>query len=401
MDCTTQRAVNVITAAAIGGLIGYIGWGHGFTILAALMPIVWMIARSRLAAFAGAFAYYLAGSRVIPSAAEVFFGEASSLALGVTLWLASAAALALPWGLLQGGMSVASRSLRLAAALTLVSLPPLGFIGWLNPILGAAQVVSGYGVGSLVLGAILLGALALPLPRTPLRMAVSILSLALVVGSQALNSPVPATPSGWVGLTTHVGPSPEGLSEELERYRNLIELTNAALSDSTVTVIVLPEQFAGYWNRNAQRFVEAAVGPTLRSRDATLIFGAAIPTGEKARTTNSLLIFDGNSWSQYDARHAVPVSMWRPWAHDSTATKPMQSGVVSVHGQRALISICFEDYVVWLPLWSLLTESPDLILSSGNGWWVRGSAAQQIQLEHIEAWANIFHIPLVRALNAS
>ena len=73
--------------ALAGALVGWAAWGYGFTPLAALFFLLWGAARNRKVAYLTALAYYLAGSRVIPGAAAVFFGAGTSLALGIGLWL--------------------------------------------------------------------------------------------------------------------------------------------------------------------------------------------------------------------------------------------------------------------------------------------------------------------------
>lgn len=387
--------------ALAGALVGWAAWGYGFTPLAALFFLLWGTARNRKVAYLTALAYYLAGSRVIPGAAAVFFGEDTSLLLGIGLWLVAAALLALPWGLLhcaQGGLRNAWRPF---AALFLVTVPPLGFVGWLNPLLGTSLILPGLGFVSLVVGLVLAIWLSL-LPARHCSSWKSGLIAALISLIGIAGQPSPASMPGWVGLTTHEGKTPEEMNDRMIRYSRTQELIGAAVREEGTKVVVLPEQFLGRFNLDTERALQYLLGPMLIERSAHALIGAALPTGEGKRTANVLMHFDGNQWSPIKARFAVPVSMWKPWADDSTVINPLDLRLFEVAGKTAHVSLCFEDYMLWLHLGVFLSnERPDLIIAAANGWWVREGKAQAIQDEHINAWARIFSLPLVRALNAS
>jgi hypothetical protein len=384
-----------------GAVIGWAAWGYGFTPLAALFFLAWGAAGSRRIAYLTALAYYLAGSRVIPNAAAVFFGENTSLWLGVALWLTAGALLALPWGLLHTtSPRLKDRAWRLVAALALVTLPPLGFVGWLNPILGTALIVPGWGAVSLLIGLVL----ALWLGTLPTRKAA--FSTALAVTLIALVSLIGQAPTkgydGWAGVTTHAGKMPIAHEERLIRFSETESLVKATLKDTHTRVVVLPEQHLGDFNKNTRHAMTFMLADTIKARGATVLIGAAWPTGEAYKTTNALMVFDGETWTPIHARFAVPVSMWKPWADDSTVINPTDLRIFTVAGKKVHVSMCFEDYMPWFHLGVLLgNERPDLIVASANGWWVREGKAQAIQDEHIQAWARIFDLPLVRAVNAS
>ncbi|ENO78993.1 conjugal transfer protein TraB [Thauera sp. 27] len=387
--------------ALAGALVGWAAWGYGFTPLAALFFLLWGAAPNREVAYLTALTYYLAGSRVIPGAAAVFFGENTSLLLGIGLWLVAAGLLALPWGLLhcaQGGLRNAWRPL---AALCLVTVPPLGFVGWLNPLLGTSLLLPGLGFVSLVVGLVLAIWLSLLPARRCSRWKSGL--IAVLIGLIGLaGQPSPTSMPGWVGLTTHEGKTPEEMSDRMIRYSRTQELVESAVREEGTKVVVLPEQFLGRFNLDTERALQYLLGPMLAERSAHALIGAALPTGEGKQTANVLMHFDGAHWSPIKARFAVPVSMWKPWADDTTVINPTDLRLFEVAGQTAHVSLCFEDYMFWLHLGVFMTNKrPEVIIAVANGWWAQDGKAQAIQDEHINAWARIFKLPLVRSLNAS
>lgn len=66
-----------------------------------------------------------------------------------------------------------------------------------------------------------------------------------------------------------------------------------------------------------------------------------------------------------------------------------------------MLSLCYEDVVMWLPLMSFAADpAPEVIVSMANVWWASMSPTViDIQREHVEAWARIFDVPLMRAIN--
>lgn len=385
--------------ALAAALCGFFAWGHGLTPLAALIVPLWFLSESRWQAWLIMFAYFMAGSRTIPLSSAVFFEQGTSIGFGLLLWCLSAALLAAPWALFRPGSTLSNRIAHLTVAIALSVLPPIGLIGWTNPWLGAALIVPGFGWWSLILGFALL-ALCAYVPRgRPLGNLAGAFAVVVLASAVWAARDLPSPPSQWIGVEMHAGKAPESAPEQLARQLAVVQAIDAALAQGK-QVIVLPEQILGTWSDTWRYFLDATIGPALRESSATLVVGAAVPTGQEARTFNAMLTYDGQSWAQANARFAIPVSMWKPWRHDSTEVEWLTSGIYEVGDQRVMLSLCYEDLLVWTALLSF-AHKPDLIVSMANAWWAGGGPAiLDIQREHIEAWARIFNVPLVRALNA-
>lgn len=382
------------------GLTGWAAWGYGLTPLAALFFLIWGASSNRKVAYLAALAYYLAGSRIIPGAASVFFGEDSSLLLGIVLWLSASTLLALPWGLLFTDDRTWRRLPRLLLVLVLVTIPPLGFIGWLNPMLGTALIAPGLGFGSITIGLMIAAWLTLLPVHSPQWR--SALAATLIVLVAIVGQPAPKSMPGWVGLQTSDGRFPDEHEARLLRYATIQSHVERYAAEPATKVIVFPEQHLGDFNRDVELGMSHLLQPSILGKGIHLLIGAAYPTGNGKRTSNALLHFDGETWVPIHARFAVPVSMWKPWSDETTEVDPFNLNLIEVASSKIHYSLCYEDYMPWLHLGVLLmNERPDLIVAAANGWWVQKGKAQAIQDEHIRAWARIFDLPLVRALNAS
>lgn len=390
------RTASLTTLAAACGLFG---WGYGINSIAAFVVPIWFLSQSRLHAWLAMFVYFLAASRTIPFSSAVFFEEGSSPVLGVFLWVGSAAILAAPWAIFRPAASSARRIAHLVVAIIVSVVPPVGLIGWTNPILGAALVVPGGGWVSLGIGFALLAACAWVDRRHPLRSLAAPATVVLLASITHLHTELAPPPKHWVGATMHAGHAPTGAIQQAERQLAVIAAIDDGLAKNA-RVIVLPEQILGTWSATWHLFLEASIGAQLREHKAQVLLGAAVPISSSERTFNSAIVYDGTSWRQANARFAIPVSMWKPWSAQSTVVEWFADGTYWIDGRKILLSLCYEDLLVWPALLSFI-HKPQLIVSMANAWWAgAGPKILDIQREHIEAWARIFNVPIVRAVNA-
>lgn len=131
---------------ALGVVLGYLAWHPEATQWWVLpLPLIWVASRTRLAAFLLWLGYYLAGARDVPVIFACFFPESWS-GWGVATWLIHAALLSLPWAVFWREKPTTRRAILSAvAALLVTTLPPLGILGWLSPLLLAGEAFPGTG----------------------------------------------------------------------------------------------------------------------------------------------------------------------------------------------------------------------------------------------------------------
>src|SRR3984893_18592513 len=136
----SSRLVLPVVAASTSA----IAWnGHLAAIPVSLVaPLLVYHTKSRKHAYASMFSYYAGASWPLIPGARAFFGVQGTPIIGLSLCLAAAVLLALPWGFLfTRGRGRAAFCVPLCILLT--AIPPLGIIGWASPLLSAGLLFPG------------------------------------------------------------------------------------------------------------------------------------------------------------------------------------------------------------------------------------------------------------------
>lgn len=382
---------------AAGGALAFVAWtGPEWAGLATLLPLLWIASSDRKTAALTVFAYYLVGARSTPDSAWAFFQNEHSFILGIGLWIAAAALQATPWIVAwKASPSPGQLALRLLLVIAALTIPPLGWIGWLNPWLAASSVFPSMGWGAIAAGLLLL--LTFPLLWLGHHRAI-VISAALVLASVQifLPAPVATAPHAWVGMETHWGgpPKPATLGE-LQRWKQ-IALETETQFNAGAAVVVFPEQIAGVSGARAEVFLAAYLKPQLAA-GKSLVFGSTVY--EQSRPFNVASILSADEKNRYLARQSVPFAMWKPWNAESFDTAWLGRNAFNIGGQKVAFSVCFEDFLFGLGLLSFLHERPDVIVSIANAWWAVGNGEIDVQHLHVKLLARIFDVPLIRAIN--
>lgn len=391
-------------STATGALVALAAWypGH-WQVFLLLLPAAWSRVRGRSAAFAIWVGYYLTGARDIPVVSMRFFsgyGEVmrpEALLLGFALWIAQAFVLAAPWALLkpEANATAIHHASRAAVATVLVTVPPLGIIGWLSPAYVSSELFPDWKLAGLVLG---VTALACGASVSQSRLARHIATLLLILSLVARGfAVVPVSPSRWVAPDTRFGRFDQSsyvlLYSRTQQVRALAQRTFAA----GATVVVLPEEIVGLW-RPAMGYWWHDDIQAFTATNRTLIIGMDLTvSGTPLRYTDSAVIVGANH-GRMDSRQPVPVTLWRPGATVSAIRGSLMQPYATVAGKSVAFSICYED-LLWWPHWRLLLQSPDVLVSLSNSWFDSDLALADIQRQGIAAIARLSGAPLLRAVN--
>ena len=124
----------------------------------------------------------------------------------------------------------------------------------------------------------------------------------------------------------------------------------------------------------------------------------AIPGSD--RYNNALLIVGEHPHPAVYQRIPVPGGMWNPFERrGSFALNLFGSGTVDVGGERAAVLICYEQLLTWPMLCSAL-ERPTLLIAISNEAWTAGTVVPNVQHACGRAWARLFGLPLISAINS-
>lgn len=378
----------ILVAAAV--VIGLIGWSGDPRLLPAAMlfPALWALVPTRLATAFVAAGYFLAASRGLPQGVSNFYG--AGFEAGIALWLAASSLFVVTHTLLWTKRSGRGRVIRYGIIAVLLSVPPIGIVGWAHPITAAGILFPGW--SWLGLGAAAVGLVVMTTRYQP----IAILTLGGLWLWSAANWTAPAPPQGWVGVDTTFGGSNGQYADYQQHLRTINSVREEARAGASV--IVLPESALGAWTPTSERLWTGA----LQDLDVTVYGGGVIV--DATGYDNVMLELSGqDAVVRYRERMPVPVSMWQPWLRlrgepAGARADFFANPVVSVRGTRVATLICYEQLLVWPILQSAL-GSPDILVAPSNGWWTAGTNIVPIQVTASTAWASLYYLPLVTAIN--
>lgn len=386
--------MRTLLLSVLGALCGF-SWGSmggaAFIALAALLPLLWGIANRRLEAGAVALAYYLAASHGLPFGVGIFFEDTAPVWFGWLLWLVVGSINASVWFLLWS-KNQSSLGVRAILAIAITALPPLGVVGWNNPLVSSGVFFPGMGFVGLFFMIFLFSALALRR-----WMIVGIFAGAAVIANVSFYLwPKPLNSSEWSALNTDFPRlQTNSYNQITSRVQNIIDAANKVLPGH---VLVLPETILPARNPSlsfAWLLIDD-VAASLKNKNALLLVGSETE-GENNKKNNVLLAL-GDTTSVLVQRVPVPIGMWRPWEKNTFEMNLFDSGIAVIKNRKIAFAICYEQLLVF-PIVSSMAHRPELLIGAANDWWARDTNIPAIQSQSLDTWGRLFGVPVVRATN--
>jgi apolipoprotein N-acyltransferase len=324
---------------------------------------------------------------MLPGAA-VFYGSEANPGGIFWMWVGFAVLMGAPWALL---CSPSPRRLAWAipACFVITSSPPLALASVCNPLTSAGVLMpstSWFGLAA----TIALATFMAVLPRYGVSVWFVVLGIACLT-----YHPAPSLPH-WQGIDTKFGGSGINLPDPVTEYRNAQFIQQAALA-SRASVIIFPETSVHRWNSSTDLFW----GPELQlvqKQGKTLLIGADVSIPGRTAYKNVVIIRGNTAANEFQQRVPLPVAMWKPGAADSVPLNLNGAGTLQIGHERAAILVCYEQLLIW-PVLTSMTERPTVLVGLANDYWAKDTIIPSIQHSCLEAWARLFHIPLVRAVN--
>lgn len=395
-------------------LVAVAGLAHGQECInltpAIIFPFVWLCSDTRLKAFILALTYYIVASRGLYLSAPVFFGEGSQIT-SIFLWWGSAILLSLPWALLydstkqHGTINRSAPNIishifgRLLLIEVLLTVPPLGYWGWANPLVAAGNLFprTGY-IGFLLL------ILAWSLTGYIIIKKNNIVAVALI-GSVLLTQGLIFVPmihgeaqpaSGWAGIQTKFDRLTSGSDDsvgEYDRYRWLQD----KIYTTKEKYIVLPETVAGKWSNTTEQIWQPTTD-IFAAQGRTYLVGGEVQQIGSYKYHNVVKVRGVNN-DEIKQRMPVPYSMWRPWDKYFGAIPAWtEKRVVEIDQQKVAILICYEPYLMFPPLVSF-SAFPDILVCVSNSWWSKNSSLPALSDQNVRSWSLLFGVPYVISKN--
>jgi hypothetical protein len=377
----TARALPYLLLMTLAAACGA-SWSWGAAgALSPLVMVAWWRSQNRFEALLVGAAYQLGTTAGLTVAAALWLDvsvlEAALLIVGVAVGVGACWALLIP-------SRCSARLAPLAVLLWLVvTVSPIGAGAWMpgHPLAAAGLWCPGAGwVGLVVMVGVFLAA------RTRMGAAVMVGWGLVAVARAAAPMPVPDV----AAVTTESEPA-AGTFDFIGQYAVAREaMAQAELEDAQV--VLLPEGAAGTWT-GPMRDLWAPCSARLARGGRSALVGAVLQgAGQLENVVVGLGRADGQVMRQ---RLPIPVAMWRPWAEESFAAAPWDSGVLELGGVRAGVLVCWEGALVWPALRSMAGGADALVLLANHGW--TGPRAETRR--GLEAWGALFGVPVAMAEN--
>jgi hypothetical protein len=379
--------LNCVAAACIG----VAAWRGTLALIAltAVIPVLVFLQRSRFEAYSVSWAYYAAANWPLIPGALGYFAPEGTIIQALLFWAVPSVLLPLSWTVCWTADSSRARW-RVPLAYLLSVAPPLGIIGWVSPLTAAGILFPGWswiGLGSLVT----MSAVAV---SRPIR--AGFIAVSLAVLANALYPGSPPSPESWEGVYTTFDRITDPV-DPLPEYRMAERIQQISLA-SISRVIVFPESMVPQWTEATEAFWRPTLAD-VRARGKTLLIGVGLPITGTTHYQNAVLSLGKNPATPFLQRVPVPVIMWNPLKPGrAVPLRLFGPGILEVEGQRAAILVCYEQLLSW-PILQSAAQHPTLIVGLANDNWARGTPIPAAQQAAVTAWARLFRLPKVTAVN--
>jgi apolipoprotein N-acyltransferase len=243
----------------------------------------------------------------------------------------------------------------------------------------------------------------------------------------------PRPPFEWEAVNTAFGAVAHGNTDPIAEYAAAQWIQDKAFT-TEAKVLIFPETVVPTWTPATDTFWQQTFG-RLRASGKTILVGARIPIpshdaaparydfsadlaalgGErlpifstadfrarhKAETGfpyDNALVVRGAEAGAFQQRIPVPIGMWNPLKAMTARLHLNGSGIISLQGQRAAVLICYEQLLTW-PVLISMTQRPTVLVAVANDYWVAGTPIPSFRLAAVRAWARLFRLPYLSAVN--
>jgi hypothetical protein len=388
MGTLSNKSVAVLSALA-AAWVSWLAWhiSQELVPLTILFPALVLNQRSRISVTAVALAYYGVSSFPVAQISSGYFGV-GNIFLGGLLWTVATAILALPW-IIFWHRDQDQITWRLPAALLVLTVPPVGIIGWASPLTAAGILLPGLGWSGILLMVIACLAVTARWWNTAM-------GLAVVALAANLSYKEPPT-STWVAVNTEFG-SIRASDDPAIEFSTAEQIQRMAL-DVHARAIVFPELVVRRWGESTDLFWAPTL-EKLRARGTTVLVGASSASSVSPDEYRNIVIIRGaDEPSRFEQRIPVPLAMWKPWGgKDRVPLNLLGPSVVELAGERVAILICYEQLIPWSYLSSAVYH-PTIFVGLSNAYWTKSTVTPKYQDAALRIWGRLFGIPAISATN--
>lgn len=326
--------------------------------------------------------WYLGAGTVIPGIWAGFFGPSI---LGDVAWIAWSLMMAAPYALAPRMYP----RLGVLCGLVITSVPPIGVLGMVSPMLAAGAMFPGW--GWLGLACVLL---FFALQAFDSKWVLATTSVVALFGAYQAVKPAMAPPTMAYAVTSYIGTYPDDPIKQFAIQDRLKKQVSDAIRKGA-KLIVLPEGADPYWN-DGQVFYWQDVKALALRHHAQVLIGVYIQTIFANSGRDAL--YDLTSGKTYAATMPMPIGMWKPWQPQANFPVQWKANLIPTAFGPAAYSICYEDLLLWPVAMQMAGHRPTMLISAANQWFAHGHESRP-QSRSIALQARLWGVPLLRSVN--
>lgn len=378
-----------VFGAAYASLI-HIPHGYGLPFLF-LLPVIWVACSSRLTCALFFLGIYLGMIWGLEPAVSTYYYNSLFSWRGLGVYLLDVVLLTLPWLILHPGRqaSLCETLILLTLLLALLFFPPISIFYWLTPYNAMGYLFPGFGLWALAPTILFLFTLVISIKLKQTLafwgLLVGLFAISLIANME-YQAPKPI--NHFIGLNTRLG----------DRFDMVLETQVKPAVLNHQQVVFLPENFLEAEYPLAPAFKQK-FSDWMRQHHAILVSGAMLHDYQQDKTHEGFITLGDMPTRFYSSRQPIPLLSWNPLISYQTDQHWLKSGVIKLKEQNVLISICYEDYLVWTNMFPyLIGKSPTLLVSISNQWW-NTKPSFLVQRYALHGWARMFKQPVITAAN--
>ncbi len=377
----------------LGMTIGYLSWGLNLemTILSLSLFFAYLLLEKRWYLFLFVLGYYLIGSRGLFFGVEHYYNDPLYAFLS---WVGVALLSSLSW-ILIWSKYFQKRVYRLPIVILIVTLPPIGFISWLNPLPTIAILFPKFGFLGLIVELVLVYLLVFAWKGYQLKryrdIVIILFSLLSLFSIRLFVSKNTLLDNNLEAINSSIEYSPITFdkSEEYRRIKKFFYL----VQENNKSKLLLPENALGNYSD-----LQSVIWSYL-DKNKTIFAGANIYNFRYTKNINVLMRLDYNSSKiVYKQRVPVPIEMWKPFTNSGTEATIYKQPIVFIDGIKSGVFICYEQLLTYTYLQTFFYQ-PDMIVGVSNLYWAKDTNIREIQKETMTLWSLLFNVPLKFSVN--
>ncbi len=372
--------MNYIIISLTGMFIAYISWSLSIelTIFSSLLFFSYFYINQRSYLFTLILSYYLFASRGLLIGTENYY---DSIYIAILIWLLSALLTTSVWITIWNPYQ--KKRLQLfPIMLTLLIVPPIGFISWVNPIISSAIVFPEFGFLGIVFYLLSLY-LVVILLKNKSRTTQTIITILILFISTVIYNPIKKQKQNTLyPINSNLKYKNQAVDflGDYRRQKKLLAIANKSQQNN----LLFHENALGSFNQNSMMIWERL------DNNKTILAGATIYHKRVGVYDNVLMEITHNSYKTiYKQRVPVPISMWKPWIEQGAKAYPFQNPTVEYQQSRVGVFICYEQLLTYTYLHTMFYE-PKYIIGISNLWWVEDESIGKIQRRNLELWGRLF-----------